>query len=798
MKHRVLLAAVLPMMLLLSGCQPGSGPEAASSSLEDHILPGLAAPVRLSPDSTLLLLEDFFLSASDVDTFFSPPEIQGAFVDDRSAILLTYAQRPPLLSSLRVEARGQGFDLLLIGPRQEKVSFRLPDNGYTTVSMKGDMNAWNATTAPFQKVGGEWQFTFSLPPGRYQYLYMVDGREMKDPANELTISNGIGGMNNLLVVGKGQDDPPAPALYSLSHDGPSVRIGSRGMLTRVLPFWQHRLLDVRKMENGVYEVEIPAAASEMGRSMLRVYGYGPDGLTNDVLIPLEGRGVVSSATQLTRYDKEAQIMYFPLMDRFNNGNPANDQPVDDDRLTEKTNFQGGDIAGITQKIADGYLDSLHVSALWLSPMTQNPAGAWQEWVEPKRYYSGYHGYWPIRSTTIDHRFGTDAELHELVNTAHGHDMNVYLDYVCNHVHQEHPLYQNHPDWATNFILEDSTVNIRIWDEQRLTTWFDHFLPSLDFSRPEVVEAQTDSTMFWITEYGLDGFRHDATKHINTAFWRTLTRKLKEQVVVGENRPIYQIGETYGSRELISRYIGSGLLDAQFDFSLYFEVRDVFARQEPSFELVKNAMEESFGWFGHHSTMGYITGNHDQSRFISLAGGALAFDESAIEAGFSREIGVGDPVGYDRLHMLAGFLFSIPGIPVIFYGDEIGMPGAGDPDNRRMMRFSGLSPKEQETLETFRRLTALRSNHLPLTYGDTEVLLADQDQLAFARTWFGELAIAVFNKSGQPATVTVNLPDRYAQSTLQTNFKGQFSKSGTQLTVELPPNSFELLTTEKVR
>lgn len=431
-------------------------------------------------------------------------------------------------------------------------------------------------------------------------------------------------------------------------------------------------------------------------------------------------------------------------------------------------------------------------------MTQNPAGVWQEWVEPKRYYSGYHGYWPIRSTTIDHRFGTDAELHELVNTAHGHDMNVYLDYVCNHVHQDHPLYQNHPDWATNFILEDSTVNIRIWDEQRLTTWFDHFLPSLDFSRPEVVEAQTDSTMFWITEYGLDGFRHDATKHINTAFWRTLTRKLKEQVVVGENRPIYQIGETYGSRELISRYIGSGLLDAQFDFSLYFEVRDVFARQEPSFELVKNAMEESFGWFGHHSTMGYITGNHDQSRFISLAGGALAFDESAIEAGFSREIGVGDPVGYDRLHMLAGFLFSIPGIPVIFYGDEIGMPGAGDPDNRRMMRFSGLSPKEQETLVTFRRLTALRSNHLPLTYGDTEVLLADQDQLAIARTWFGELAIAVFNKSGQPATVTVNLPDRYAQSTLQTNFKGQFSKSGTQLTVELPPNSFELLTTEKVR
>src|SRR5690606_23642425 len=172
----------------------------------------------------------------------------------------------------------------------------------------------------------------------------------------------------------------------------------------------------------------------------------------------------------------------------------------------------------------------------------------------------------------------------------------------------------------------------------------------------------------------------ATKHIPVDFWWLLTRKLKTQVIAPENRSLYQIGESYGSRELIQSYIGSGTMVAQYDFPLYFGAREVFGKLGTSFKFLSASLNETFRYFGHHSAMGYITGNHDKSRFVSLAGGGLKWDEDAREAGFARDIGIGADEGYDKLQMLTAFIMTIPGVPVIFYGDEIGMPGAGDPNN----------------------------------------------------------------------------------------------------------------------
>jgi 1,4-alpha-glucan branching enzyme len=100
------------------------------------------------------------------------------------------------------------------------------------------------------------------------------------------------------------------------------------------------------------------------------------------------------------------------------------------------------------------------------------------------------------------------------------------------------------------------MNTEKWDEHRLTTWFDTFLPTLDLEKQEVTDFMVDSAIYWITEYNFDGFRHDATKHIPNNFWRTLNKKVK-QVSQEKGKYIYQIGETYGSHELINSYIGSG-------------------------------------------------------------------------------------------------------------------------------------------------------------------------------------------------------------------------------------------------
>jgi cyclomaltodextrinase len=330
------------------------------------------------------------------------------------------------------------------------------------------------------------------------------------------------------------------------------------------------------------------------------------------------------------------------------------------------------------------LKNLGINTIWLSPITQNPEGAYGLWKEPYTRFSGYHGYWPISNTLIDDRFGNEATLEELIEKAHEKGMNVLLDYVANHVHEEHPLYKAHPEWATSLYLPDGTLNTERWEDHRLTTWFDTFLPTLNLEKPEVYEKMTDSAAYWVTNYELDGFRHDATKHIPEVFWRRLTQKVRQRT----KRPVYQIGETYGSYDLIRSYINTGMLDAQFDFNLYDTSINTFAKDSSSFKPLANALKQGLSYYGSNHLMGNITGNQDRARFISYASGDVKFDEDAKAAGWTRDIIISDSTAYKKLEMLHAFNLTIPGVPCIYYGDEYGVPGGNDPDNRRMMKFTG--------------------------------------------------------------------------------------------------------------
>ena len=247
-----------------------------------------------------------------------------------------------------------------------------------------------------------------------------------------------------------------------------------------------------------------------------------------------------------------------------------------------------------QKANDDYLKSLGINTLWISPITKNAEGAWGLWTKGvTSKFSGYHGYWPTGLRQVDHRFGKSDDLKQLLNAAHSQDMNVVLDFVAHHVHKDHPLFHQHPDWVTELHLPDGRLNTELWDEHRLTTWFDIFLPTWDFSRPEVREALADSAIFWLKEYDLDGFRHDATKHVPEEFWRKLTARIKSEV----DRPVYQIGETYGNPELIGSYVNSGQMDGQFDFNLYDAAVDAFANDNRSFENLSRVLGESLQMSG---------------------------------------------------------------------------------------------------------------------------------------------------------------------------------------------------------
>ncbi len=765
---------------------------------EGNDIYGLATPVQLMGDTTKVYLTDYFVfgSESDIDSITGIGRLQYVLSADKKTMnIISVSNFIPHLSEMKLWKGETAYSILVRRSKQQRISFTFDPQGegYRHVALRGEMNDWNARANPMHLIDGLWQTELVLNPGRYQYLIVANGRDMLDPNNPNVVDNNVGGFNSLFEVG--QINPSiSPQLFPQSYRAHTMTIGTENDIEKAFVFWNNFRIPESHIiiDNGQIIVNIPGDAYKVKRSFIRVWAYNEYGPSNDLLIPLEFGRPVKKHAQLTREDKETTILYFMMVDRFNNGDPDNDDPVEDSRVADRANFWGGDIAGITEKISDGYFEMLGVNTVWMSPITQNPLQAYREFPEPQRYYTGYHGYWPITLTTVDHRFGTADDMHELVSIAHDRDISVMLDFVSNHVHEDNPIILKNPNWATTLNLPGGVKNIRLWDEHRLTTWFDTFLPSLDFTNPGVIEMMTDSAFFWIDNFGMDGFRHDATKHVNLEFWRELTRKLKEEYMIPNNKRLFQIGETFGSRELIGSYVGSGLLDGQFDFNLYFDARTIFARDDASFADLNYSLYQSFSHYGFNNLMGNITGNHDLPRFISLAGGALRFDEDDKEAGWEREVGVGDPVGYNKLSQLTAFIMTIPGVPVIYYGDEIGIPGASDPDSRRPMQFENLEPEQLWLRDRAAKLAHLRNENLVFVYGDFQTLDVDQYFYAYARSYFDNKAIMLFNKSNESKTVTVVLPDRLTGAKYNAQFGHDFVINENVLEIVMEPYSYEVL------
>jgi glycosidase len=770
-------------------CDAPSETSSIDLSQNNYIL-GDATPITLGEDSTVIHIEDYILDYQAIKNIQLSDGLAGHRLND-STLILTGSLTGPL-GLLTFEFENIKNSILLKASAKKEVRFAYTGEA-ENFAIKGDFNAWNPSLTQVTRTAAGFEIQLMLDPGRYQYLFIVDGVEMKDPSNPDSIGNGSGGWNSFLEIPR----PEAAALPMLD----TKEIGeAQFTLESARPFdqffvlWENISLEepyVRAIDKQII-INIPEEAARLDRSHIRVWSCNDDGISNEVLVPLSGKSVLRAGDQLNREDWHSAIMYFMMIDRFVNGNPDNDEPVDNPEILPEANYYGGDLAGVTQKIRDQYFKELGFNTLWLSPITQNPKGAYGMFPDPPTKFAGYHGYWPVSSSQVDYRYGTPEELRSLLSVAHQNEMNVLLDYVANHVHELHPVYQKHPEWATNLYLEDGRMNTQLWDEQRLTTWFDTFMPTLDLRKPEVVDPMTDSAMVWLTEYNFDGFRHDATKHIDLLFWRELTKKIKRRILKDADRRIYQVGETYGSRELIASYINTGMLDAQFDFNMYQSIIETFGRDNSDMQTLAAELQESLAYYGDHHLMVNITGNQDKPRFISLADGSLDWSEDTKLAGWTREIENKGEEGFRKLAGLCAFTFAIPGIPCLYYGDEIGMPGGNDPDNRRMMLFEGLNEWQKGQLETIRRLSQVRSENLALLYGSTEVLLASGRQMALRRKYFDNEVIILFHQDRVEGSFDLSALGYEQADMLDPQFGSEWAEETESATLSMKPFSFEFL------
>jgi glycosidase len=625
-----------------------------------------------------------------------------------------------------------------------------PPGSATRVAVAGSFNGWNADknllAGPDDK--GEFSGNVALKPGRYGYKFVIDGKWLSDPRNDQTEDNGLGDKNSVLIVAGEQKEAPVIFADRRKDRTIFVRSGSgESHFQKVSATFEGtagaHLLPSKESGNSI---EVSALPNESG--FIRVIAIDQASVPSNVV-----RCPVGTKEHFLWQDA---VLYYAFTDRFMDGDTSNDHPVDNPKVAWPANYHGGDLRGVRQKIDDGYFEKLGVNTIWVAPLNRNPADAYQESPEPHRWYTGYHGYWPVSSDEIDPHIGTARDLTDLVEDAHKHGLRVIADLVLHHVHEQHPWWKEHRDWFGTLDLPDGRKNLRLWDEQQFTTWFEPYLPSFDFSKEAPVRALIDNSVWWANTYKLDGFRLDAVKHVLPSFWWKFRAALRERVKRPADSPLYLVGETFKDRAGIMSFVGPNMLDGQFDFPLYDQIKETFGESSGDMTALENALTASEKAYGKETLMSPLIGNHDKGRFMAYADGELPpaqAGEKEEEIGWKNPPGVREPSNYGKLQLAQAFLMAIDGVPMVYYGDEIGMTGAGDPDNRRDMRFEDkVSPDESRVLENFQKLGAIRRQHPALRYGSRRILIADHDRYAFVRAYFDDRVVAVFNRGKSEAKV----------------------------------------------
>jgi glycosidase len=335
---------------------------------------------------------------------------------------------------------------------------------------------------------------------------------------------------------------------------------------------------------------------------------------------------------------------------------------------------------------------------------------------------------------IENRFGdaggtADERLRQVIEEAHRKGIRVLFDLVLNHVHEDHAYVRDHPEWFEGGCTcgEPGCG----WEEQPIECRFMPYLPDLNYKNHFVLTQVVEDTLTLIRDFDVDAVRVDAAKHMDHVIMTTLAKRLRDDHTRGGGADLYLVGETFtggGGQAQLMEYVDRDELDGQFDFPLFWMIRDAFA-QGGSFSDLENAVAEGAAAYGD-AIMSPFAGNHDIARLATeIAGnddGAWGdtVDLLASDGTDNRDL-------IKRISMALAFTFTQPGAPLLYYGDEIGLAGAGDPDNRRTMTFDPfLSEAQSELLSRVRAVGAARAASKALRRGERVPLYVDDDLLVY--------------------------------------------------------------------
>lgn len=423
--------------------------------------------------------------------------------------------------------------------------------------------------------------------------------------------------------------------------------------------------------------------------------------------------------------REDVAIYQVMIDRFRGNDGALAAP------DEPAGRAGGTLRGVQNALEHGDFEAMGINTLWLSPVYRNPSGYFAGGAG--KLFSGYHGYWPIDTRAVDPGLGSDADLDALIHSAHARGISVLLDVVPNHVHNEHPYWTGRAS-DLDFNKPDGTcvcgTSSCPWSTYIEQCWFASYLPDLNTRHEDVLAKVTDDVLYWLDRFELDGLRIDAVPMMPRSTTRRIAA-LSRAAFAHPGHSLYLVGETFtdeGGYDAIRYNLGPMGLDGQFHFPLMWAIRGSIASGTAPLSDIDRAIQEGQAAFqGSGAVMATIIGNHDVTRFASESDGTAGGD------GFEPAPMPTDPVVFEKQKLALGLLFALPGAPVIYYGDEVALPGRSDPDSRRVMPGDdALTDAARAVRDFVRRAGKVRACSSLLRRGSYLPIAADAETLIFAR------------------------------------------------------------------
>ena len=480
------------------------------------------------------------------------------------------------------------------------------------------------------------------------------------------------------------------------------------------------------------------------------------------------------ATSRAAPDWSDDILYFVLIDRFADGDSANNRRVE---RSNPGGYHGGDLKGLTGQLDE--LADLGITALWINPVQKQVsrgfyASAPANLGIPEFRHWGFHGYWIDDFTAIEPQFGNLEDLKHLVAEAHKRNIKVLLDVVYNHAGYG-SNYESRRTSSGQSWMRSGEGNC---DVDPITCSVGG-LPDFKTELPEVRDYILAANINLARNAGVDGFRLDTFKHVETDFWLEHRRRTRAEL----GNDFFLLAEYWGGdASSLDPYFARDEIDAGFDFGF------------------KGSCESFVDGRGRTVAYGsYLRSRHKARKGYLLAHYLSSHDEPMALYDLNKD--------KDKFRICAAIQMTSIGLPVIYYGEEVARSGSVWPLNRTNMPWGerDIKPgkgdtRDESMREYYKALMHIRHHHPALSRGDYTLLSGPKDSiLAFIRhdESSDDSVMVLVNREEQELTADFMLPgiwpDKWSGKPVTDELSGKpVTISGGHIESIMAPKSVRIL------